>query len=153
VPDVLAAIRPDAVSIALLVHIAGAVIMVGGLFSAGLALAIGWRENAERYLRFGWRALAFVAVPGWIVMRIGAEWTRHKEHLESGTDPTWLGIGYVTADLGGALLLLAVILGGLGVRRLNTGRGTGLLKASTVLSIVLVATYLVTVWAMAGKPD
>ena len=152
-PDLLATIRPDAISIALFVHITGAVILVGGLFSAGLALAIGWRENAERYLRFGWRALAFVAVPGWFVMRIGAEWTRHKEHLDDGLDPTWLGIGYVTADLGGALLLIAVICGGLGVRRLSNGGGAGLLKVSTVLSIGLVLTYLVTVWAMAGKPD
>ena len=149
----LATIRPDAISIALFVHIVGAVILVGGLFSASLALAIGWRENAERYLRFGWRALAFVAVPGWIVMRIGAEWTRHKEHLEDGLDPTWLGIGYVTADIGGALLLLAVICGAFGVRRLSGGGGAGLLKVSTVVSIGLVLTYLVTVWAMAGKPD
>ena len=149
----LAALRPDSVSIALLVHIAGAVIMVGGLFSAGLALAIGWRDNAQRFLRFGYRALLIAAVPGWILMRIGAEWTRSRENLPDDFDPTWLGIGYLTADLGGALLLISVIVGGIGVRRLSNGGGTGLLKASTVLSIVLIGAYLVTVWAMAGKPD
>ena len=62
-------------------------------------------------------------------------------------------IGYITADLGGALLLLSVVLGGFGVRRLSNGGGAGLLKASTVLSLLLMGTYLVTVWAMAGKPD
>ena len=152
-PDLVASIRPDAISIALFVHVLGAMLLVGGLFAAGTALAIGWRENAERYLRFGWRALAYLAMPGWIVMRIGAEWTRHKEHLADGLDPAWLGIGYVTADIGGALLLLAVILGGFGVRRLGSGGGAGLVKASTVLSLGLLVIYLVTVWAMAGKPD
>ena len=149
----LAAIRPDSVSIALLVHIAGAVIMVGGLFSAGLALAIGWRENAERYLRFGYRALLVAAVPGWILMRVGALWVYSRENFPDGFDPTWLTIGYITADLGGALLLISVVVGGFGVRKLSNGGGAGLLKVSTVLSIVLVAAYLVTVWAMAGKPD
>ena len=149
----LATIRPDSVSIALFVHIVGAVTMVGGLFAAGTALAIGWRQNAERYLRFGYRALLVAAVPGWILMRIGAQWTVSREHLPDDFDPAWLGIGYVTADLGGALLLLSVILGGFGVRKLSSGGGAGLLKVSTVLSIVLIAAYLVTVWAMAGKPD
>jgi hypothetical protein len=153
VPDVLAAIRPDSVSIALFFHIFGAVTLVGGLFAAGTALAFGWRENSERYLRFGWKALALVAVPGWIVMRIGAQWTLSRENFPDDFEPTWLGIGYITADVGGALLLLAVILGGFGVRKLSGGGGAGLLKASTVLSLVLIAAYLVTVWAMAGKPD
>ena len=152
-PDVLATIRPDSVSIALFVHIVGAVTLVGGLVAAGTALAIGWRENAERSLRFGYRALLAAALPGWILMRIGAQWTVSRENLPDNFDPTWLGIGYLTADLGGLLLLLSVIVGGIGVRRLSSGGGAGLLKASTVLSIVLIAAYVVTIWAMAGKPD
>jgi hypothetical protein len=38
------------------------------------------------------------------------------------------------------------------VRRLSTGKGSGLLKATLILSVVLLAAYIVAVWAMAGKP-
>jgi hypothetical protein len=48
---------------------------------------------------------------------------------------------------------VALILGGIGVRRARSGGGAGLLKASTVLSAVLIAVYVVTVWAMGGKPN
>ena len=149
----LAAIRPDSVSIALFVHVLGAMTLVGGLVTAATALAFGWRDASERYLRFGYRSLLFIALPGWIVMRIGAQWTESRENLPDDFDPAWLGIGYVTADLGGAVLLLTLILGGIGVRRLRGGGGAGLLKASTVLAVVLVAAYLVAVWAMSGKPS
>ena len=149
----LAAIRPDSVSIALFVHVLGAMTLVGGLVTAATALAFGWRDASERYLRFGYRSLLFIALPGWIVMRIGAQWTESRENLPDDFDPAWLGIGYVIADLGGLVLLLTLILGGIGVRRLRGGGGAGLLKASTVLAVVLVAAYLVAVWAMSGKPS
>jgi hypothetical protein len=43
--------------------------------------------------------------------------------------------------------------GGVGVRRLNAGRGSSLLKTTLVLSVVLLGAYVVAVWAMAGKPS
>jgi hypothetical protein len=86
-------------------------------------------------------------------MRIGAEWVYSKEHLDSlPDDPTWIGIGYMTADGGLVLLLIALILGGIGMRKSRTGGGGGLLKASTVIATVLVAAYVVTIWAMGAKP-
>jgi len=36
---------------------------------------------------------------------------------------------------------------------IDYGGGTGLLKASTVLAAVLIAVYVVSVWAMGGKPS
>jgi hypothetical protein len=36
---------------------------------------------------------------------------------------------------------------------LREGKGSSLLKATLVLSTVLLAAYLVAVWAMSGKPD
>jgi len=39
------------------------------------------------------------------------------------------------------------------VRRLEAGGGSGLLKATMVISLILLAAYVVAVWAMAGKPD
>ena len=69
------------------------------------------------------------------------------------TSPTWLAIGYIVADLGALLLLASLIIGGIGVYRMRDGKGSGLLKAALVLSIVLIAAGLVAVWAMAGKPN
>ena len=88
-------------------------------------------------------------------MRIGAEWIYSKEGWDDVPEldePDWLGIGYIAADLGGLILLVSLILGGIGVRRLGEGKGAGLLKTVLVLSIVLLAIYVIAAWAMAGKP-
>jgi hypothetical protein len=89
-------------------------------------------------------------------MRIGAGWISSKEGWDDLPDalvPTWLTIGFFVADLGGLILLVSLILGGIGVYRLREGKGSGLLRATMVLSLVLLAAYLVAAWAMAGKPD
>ena len=58
------------------------------------------------------------------------------------------------ADWGGLLFLLSLVLGGIGVHRLSRGTGAvGLLRATMVVSLVLVLAYVVAVWAMTGKPD
>jgi hypothetical protein len=38
------------------------------------------------------------------------------------------------------------------MRQLRQGKGQGLLKATLVIAIVILAAALVAVWAMAGKP-
>ena len=101
--------------------------------------------------RFSYRTLLAVALPGYIVMRIGAQWVESDEYPDS-YDPTWLGIGYMTADGGAVLLLIALILGGVGLRKARDGGGTGLLKTSGVIATLLVAVYVVTIWAMGAKP-
>jgi hypothetical protein len=148
-------VRSDAVSIALLVHVAGAMVLVGGLLTAATAAIVGWRDESASLRRFSYWTLLAVAFPGYIVMRIGAEWVYSKEHLDSipGGDPTWIGIGRAAADGGGLLLLIALIIGGIGIRKARTGGGGGLLKASSVIATVLVAVYVVAVWAMGGKPS
>jgi hypothetical protein len=154
--SVLAVIRPDETSLALFVHVLGAMVLVGGAFTALGALLLSWRgagRDVASYARLAFRALLFAALPGWIVMRIGAEWTRSEENIPSDAGLTWLDIGYITADLGALVLLVALIVGGVGVRKLRSGGGTGLVKASTMLALVMLALYVVAVWAMAGKPD
>ena len=152
----LGAIRPDSIDLAVVVHVLGAMVLVGGVVTAATAAVAGWRDGRDALLRFSYRTLLAVALPGWIVMRIGAQWAYSKEHLDDlPDDPGWIGIGFITADLGGLLLLIALVLGGIGVYRAkgeDTGGG-GLLKASGVLAVVLVAIYVIAVWAMAGKPD
>ena len=106
-----------------------------------------------RLLRIGAMTLFFVCLPGYLVMRGGAEWIYSREHLgDLPDDPTWIGIGYITADAGALLLLISLILAGLGVRRQRGGGGTGLLRASLFISVVLLAAYVVTIWAMGAKP-
>lgn len=149
----LAAIRGDAVNLAVLVHVVGAMALVGALVTAGTAGLVGWRgELALR--RLSYKTLLLVALPGYIVMRIGAEWAFAKENVDDVLeDEAWIGIGYITADIGALLLVIALILGGIGLRRSRTGGGGALLKTTTVLSLLLVAFYVVAVWAMGAKPS
>jgi hypothetical protein len=150
--SVLAAIRPDSWNFPLLVHVLGAMTLVGGVLTAATALVVA-RGNA-RLLRLGYRSLLAVGLPGYILMRVGAEWMYSKEGLDKlPDDPTWVGIGYITADAGALLLLIALIAGGFGVRRLRTGKGTALLNVSMGISIVLLAAYVVAIWAMSAKPS
>jgi hypothetical protein len=149
---VLAAIRPDSWNFPLFLHVLGAMILVGGTLTAAAALVFARGEAA--LLRLGYWSLLAVALPGYIVMRIGAEWIYSKEGLDDAPDdPAWVGIGYVVADAGALLLLIALILGGIGVYRLRSDRGSGLLKASLGISVLLLAAYVVAIWAMGAKPD
>jgi hypothetical protein len=148
---VLAALRPDSWNFPLFLHVAGAMILVGGLLTCGATLVFA--RGDVRMLRLGYWSLLALALPGWILMRIGAQWIYSREHWgDAPEDPKWLVVGFITAEGGGLLLLAALIAGGIGVRRLRDGRGAGLLKATMILSLVLVGAYVVTVWAMAGKP-
>jgi len=150
--SLLAAIRPDDWNWALLMHVAGALILVGGLFTAGSAAALARRDDTGALARLSYVTLAAVALPGFIVMRAGAQWLYDKEGFTGDDDPTWIGIGFGTSDVGALLLLVALVLGGIGLRRSRRGGGEGLLRASGVIALVLLVLYVVTVWAMAGKP-
>jgi hypothetical protein len=157
--SVLAAIRPDDWNFPLLVHVLGAVLLIGGLFTAVVAQFLGWRRqrsaDAVAYARTAFRALLFVAFPAWWIMRIGAEWIYSREGWDDVTsEPDWLGIGYITAEGGGILLLVSIILAGIGARRLarSGGEASTLLRVSTVLVTIALVGYVVAVWAMAGKP-
>jgi hypothetical protein len=149
---VLALIRPSDENFPLFLHVLGAMVLVGGLLTG--ASAIAFARGDTRMLRLGYWALLAVALPGYVAMRIGAEWLYTTSvWSDLPEDPAWIGIGYIVADAGAALTLIALILGGVGVRRLRDGKGQGLLKASMVLALVVLAAALVAVWAMAGKPD
>jgi hypothetical protein len=152
--SIIAASRPTDWNFPLFIHVLGALLLVGGLVAGATTLALARGE--VRYLRLGYWSLLALALPGWLIMRVGAEWIYTKEgwdDLPEGIDePTWLIIGYITGDAGGLMLLIALILGGVGVRRLRAGKGSGLLKGTLVLSLIALAAYVVAVWAMSGKP-
>ena len=149
-----AALRPNSWDFPLFLHVFGAMILVGGIVTG--ASAIGLARGSAGLLRLGYWSLLVVSLPGWLLMRVGAEWIRSKEgwdDLPRGVDdPSWLTTGSVIADAGGVILLVALIVGGFGIYRLREGEGSTLLRATLALSLVLLAAYVVAVWAMAGKP-
>lgn len=154
--SVLAAIRPDDWNSPLLVHVFGAMILVGGLLAAVIALLLGWRRDSAFYSRLGFWSLLVIALPGWFVMRIGGQWIYSKENFDEDNEPGWVGIGWITADMGGLLLLITIILTGIGVRRLRGRPDTGksvLARIAGVLATLLLLAYTVAVWAMTAKPD
>jgi hypothetical protein len=152
--SVIALMRPDEYNFPLLVHIVGATILVGGILTSGTALAFA--KGDAKLLRLGYWSLLAVALPGYLVMRIGAQWIYTKENWDDVPDdliPAWLDIGFIVADAGAPVLLIALVLGGIGVYRMREGKGAGLLKVTMVLAFILLAAYVVAAWAMAGKPD
>ena len=155
-PDVLAAIRPDDQSFALLLHLVGATVVFGALLAGATSLLLARGET--RLLRLGYFSLLFVGLPGLILLRLAGEWLYRLQNWddlpEQIGEPAWLGIGFIVADWGGLLFLLSLVLGGIGVRRLGNDKGGGaLLKATMVISLVLIVAYVVAVWAMTGKPN
>lgn len=150
----LAAARPDSWDFPLFLHVLGAMVLVGGLLTG--ACVIAFARGGARSLRLGYWTLLAVALPGYVLMRVGAQWLYAKgpwEDLPEGVDePAWLGIGWIVADVGALLVLIALIVGGIGVRRLRSGKGAGLVKAAMVISWIVLAAALVAVWAMSAKP-
>jgi hypothetical protein len=149
----LATIRPDSWNFPLFLHVLGAMILVGATLTGASTLAFA--RGDARMLRLGYWSLLAVGLPGYILMRIGAEWTASKEGFndQGVSAPTWLDTGYFIADAGLLVFLIALIVGGIGVYRLRTGRGAGLLTGTMVLSLLLLAAFIVAIWAMSGKPD
>jgi hypothetical protein len=159
VPDVLAAIRPDSWNYALFLHVLGASVLIGALVTAIALQALGWARGTPgtaMFARLSFRTLLFIGVPAWFAMRIGAEWIYSKEGwADVPSEPSWLGVGYITADLGGILLLVSVILAGLGSRRLARADGeTSLVvRSAGVIAVLVLVAYLVALWAMTAKPS
>ena len=155
-PDVIAALRPDEQSFALLLHLVGATVVFGALLASATSLLLA--RGQTRLLRLGYFSLLLVGLPGLILMRLAGQWLYNLQNWDDLPDridePAWLGIGFVVADWGGLLFLLSLALGGVGIYRLRQGKSaTGLLNATTVISLVLIVAYVVAVWAMTGKPD
>jgi hypothetical protein len=157
--SVLAATRPTEWDFPLFLHVLGAAVLVGGLLTAVGMQAYAWRRREPgellAYSRGGFWALLTVALPGWVLMRVGAQWIYSKEGWTGDNDPSWLGIGFLAADIGFVVLLVTILIAGVGVRRLRKSGGTGAVlgRIATPLATILLVLYLVAVWAMTAKPD
>jgi hypothetical protein len=152
---VVAAIRPDSWNFALLLHVLGAMLLVGALVLAASALVLARRDGSATLLRLGYRSLLIGALPAWIVMRAAAEWIADKEELTGDDVPNWVDLGYSIADPGLVLMLAATVFAGLAMRRAasaDSAGGGGFSLTSAVLVSLLVIAYLVAIWAMTTKP-
>jgi hypothetical protein len=153
----LATIRPSAWNLPLLLHVAGALLLVGALVVVAVALASAVRRPADAaaLTRLGFRALLLGVIPADILMRGAAEWVASKEGVGN---PTWVGLGYSIADGGLVLAIIATVLAWRATRR-TAGAGDepaagpgGLGRAALALSAVLLVAYAVALWAMTTKP-
>jgi hypothetical protein len=150
----LALLRAHDTIVPLFLHIAGAMVLVGALTLSSVSLIAAWRSGSAALTRLAYMSLFYGALPGYIVFRAGAQWIADKEGLTDVSNVTWLDIGYSVSDLGALLLIIALVIGGLSVRRMNRGGQASPIAARVVtglVSLVLVA-YLVAVWAMTTKP-
>jgi uncharacterized membrane protein len=149
----IALVRPDDWNFPLLLHVAGAMLLVGSLVTVAALFLLAWRGDSPGLIRLGFRTLLIAALPSYVLMRVGAEWINSKENIPDEAD--WIGIGYLTADGGLLLLLVSTILAGVASRQAGrhpAGGGT-LGRVVTVLTLVVLAAYVVAVWAMTTKPS
>jgi hypothetical protein len=147
-------LRPNDWDLPLFVHVLGAMLLVGTLAVALTVLVAAWRARDEDHgvaLRSAaFRTLLVGALPSYVVMRVGAEWIASEQDVDDA-DAAWVDVGYVIADLGLVVLVLATVAAWVAQRRGAAGGGLG--RVATVLIALLIAAYLVAVWAMTTKPD
>jgi hypothetical protein len=144
----IAAVRPHAWDLPLFLHVLGAMVLVGAVATAALLSFAAWsRPGVRLFGQAAFWSLVAVAVPAYIVMRVGAQWTYSKEGFSGKNDPSWIGIGFLAADLGLLLLLLTVGAAFWWKRRGKTAAGRAVSVLTTVYLVLLAVAWL----AMSAK--
>ena len=142
--------RPDSWNFPLLLHIVGASVMFGAVTAAVVSTLAADRAAAPDFMRrLAFRSLLFLGLPAYIVMRVGGQWLYSKGFDELEEDPAWLSIGFIVADLGLLIFLIALVLAGIASWKHKSGLG----KAAGILGALLLVGMVVAVWAMGAKPD
>jgi protein-S-isoprenylcysteine O-methyltransferase Ste14 len=141
----VAIIRPDSWNFPLFLHVLGATLVTGATAAAFIGAVSSRRWP---WLRLVVARTLFLAVfPAWLLMRLGGAWEDSRSPIGDGS--TWLGIGYIVGDAGFVLLIVAMILGAVGVRR--AGRRWPIQAVAVITGAYFVA-LLVAMFAMTGKP-
>jgi hypothetical protein len=151
----LGVIRPDDWNLPLFLHVLGAMTLVGALVLVVVSLASARGGDSAAALRLGYRSLLLAAIPGWIVMRVTAQWIASKEGLDDLDDPpAWVDIGFITSEPTLLLLIAATICAGIAARRSREGGRSfgGLNTAALVLVAISLVAYVIAIWAMSAKP-
>ena len=141
----LAIIRPDSWNFPLFLHVLGAMAVTGAT-AAAFVCAVS--ERRWPWLRLVTaRTLLLATFPAWILMRLGGAWEDSRSPI--GDDSGWLGTGYIVADAGFVLLIAAMILAAVSVRRPQRNWP---IRAVAVITGVYFVALLVAMFAMTGKP-
>jgi len=141
----LALIRPDSWNLPLFLHILGATVLFGTVATVAIAgfATRTHAQHAQLLARVAQRTFMLGIVPAYIVMRVGAQWIDGKE-FPNGSEPGWVGVGFIVSDAGVILLLIVGIL--LAVRRQRV------LLAVPILTALYVSALGVAWVSMSGKP-
>ena len=128
-------------------------LLVGTLLAVGFATVLGRRspDNAPGLARFGLKTLLLGVLPSYILMRVGAQWTESEQNFPDDFEAKWIDIGYITADAGALLILISAVLAGIGFAARSLGN-VRMAQIVGVISFLLLAAFLVAVWAMTAKP-
>jgi hypothetical protein len=141
----LAILRPDSWNFPLFLHVLGAMTVTGATAAAFIAAVASRRWPWLRLVLA--RTLVFATFPAWILMRLGGAWEDSRSPIGDGAG--WLDTGYLVADAGFVLLILAMIFGAIGVRRPQKNWPVG---AVTVITGLYFVALIVAMVAMTGKP-
>ena len=146
------ATRPDEWDLPLFLHVLGALTLIGAVVLGLLALTSVWRGGTDSW-RLAYRAIVWVAIPAWFVMRLTAQWLLDEEGLEDA-ELAWIDIGFQTAEPTLILLIIAGVISRVKKNQAEGGAdpGWGGRVAVAFVAISLVA-YLVALWAMTTKPS
>ena len=141
----LAILRPDSWNFPLFLHVLGAMVVTGATAAAFIAAVASRRWPWLRLVVA--RTLLLAVFPAWLVMRLAGQWIDSKENIPG--DPGWLGVGFLVGDAGFVLLIVAMILGAVSVRRPQRSWPIG---AVAVITGVYFVALVVAMVAMTGKP-
>ena len=151
----LAILRTPDWETSLFFHVLGAMLLVGSLVVVVTALLVAWRRDDRDQevpaTRFAFRALLFAVLPSFILMRVAAEWVQNESPFDD--DAGWIGVGYITSDLGVPLFIIATVLSGLGLRRLGRDGGPTLGRIAALVAAIMLGAFVVAIWAMTTKPE
>ena|GEM_PF-994074 len=153
-----AAIRSNDINLPLFLHILGSMLVTGTLLTVVGAMILGWRRAGDNtgLTRLSFKTVLWGLFPAYLLMRLSAQWLESEEGLaEAPNTPVWLIIGYVVADFGALLVLVALVLSAVGLRKLragNVGSAQRIGRAVGLISVLLLVAYLIAMWAMSAKP-
>ena len=138
-------LRLDSWNFPLFLHVLGAMTLTGATAAAFVAAV---SEPRWPWLRLVLARTMLLAVfPAWLLMRLAGQWIDSKEDIPG--DPGWLGVGFIVGDAGLVLLVVAMILAAVGVRR---PQRTWPIRTVAVITGVYFVALIVAMFAMTGKP-
>jgi cytochrome bd-type quinol oxidase subunit 1 len=132
----------------LFLHVLGAMTLYGVVLTALITSLVAWRRPDVPVLRRATFWALVSGVPAYLLLRVFAQVIYSDEKVAfGGTDPTWVGIGFMTSDLG-LLILIASIACAWWWQRSGKPRAGRIVAVLSAVYLVLLSVALL---AMSGK--